>query len=811
MTTLRALTPDKLFQRCDPDQFSFQTTAELVELEKIIGQERAIEAIRVGVGIEHEGYNLFALGPNGTGKHTAVYQYLSQKAAQEPTPDDWCYVFNFEQARRPKVLRLPAGRGVVLAKDMEQLVEDLFTVLRAAFSGDDYNNKKNDLLRELKERENKALEELQEKAKAANLALLRTPQGVGFAPLDEKGNVLTPDQFMHLPPEQQAEMEKRVAAMQALLQEVMRQVPQWHREVQNEIKKLNQDTAVVAITPLFSELQHKYQDLTDVLTYLEAVQADIVENVMNLLEAGETVISEITDSANTSASQIPKQFGMTRYKVNVLVDNSQLEGAPIVYEDQATYNNLIGRIEHISQMGTLVTDFTLVQPGALHRANGGYLILEARKLLMQPFAWDGLKRALRAQEIRIESLGHMYSWISTVSLEPEPIPLHIKVVLLGDRLLYYLLCHYDPDFGELFKIAADFEDDMPRIPENNLAYARLVAGLAHKEGLRHFDKTAVARIIEHSARIAGDAEKLTTHMQTISDVLREANYWAGEAGHEFVTAVDVQKALDAQEYRAGRIRERILEAMMEQTLLIATDGTVTGQINGLAVYDLGNVTFGKPNRITARIRLGKGEVIDIERQAEMGGPIHSKGVMILTGFLGARYAGERPFSLSATLVFEQSYSEVEGDSASLAELAALMSALADTPIKQSLAVTGSVNQRGQVQAIGGVNEKIEGFFELCQTRGLTGDQGVLIPAANVRHLMLKETVVQAVAEGQFHIYPVETVEEAIELLTGSTAGEIDGRIIAHLDKMAETVREFTAVSAADGQNHTSEILETSEV
>ena len=802
MTMVQALTPDKLFQRCDPDEFSFQTTAELADLQKIIGQERAIEAIRVGVGIEHEGYNLFALGPNGTGKHTAVHQYLSQKAAQEPTPDDWCYVYNFEQARQPQALRLPAGRGILLAKDMEQLVEDLFTVLRAAFSGDDYNNKKNDLLKKLKERENKALEELQEKAKAANLALLRTPQGVGFAPLDEKGNVLTPDQFMHLPPEQQAEMEKRVAAMQALLQEVMRQVPQWHREVQNEIKKLNQDTAVVAITPLFSELQHKYQELADVLTYLEAVQADIVENVMNLLEAGETAISEITDNADTSTSEIPKQFGMTRYKVNVLVDNSQLEGAPIVYEDQATYNNLIGRIEHISQMGTLITDFTLVQPGALHRANGGYLILDARKLLLQPFAWDGLKRALRAQEIRIESLGHMYSWISSVSLEPEPIPLNIKVVLLGDRLLYYLLCHYDPDFGELFKISADFEDDMPRSPENDLAYARLVAGLARKEELRHFDKTAVARIIEHSARIAGDAEKLTTHMQTISDVLREANYWAGEAGHEFVTAVDVQKALDAQEYRAGRIRERILEAMMQHTLLIDSEGAVTGQINGLAVYDLGNIAFGKPNRITARIRLGKGEVIDIERQVEMGGPIHSKGVMILTGFLGARYAGERPFSLSATLVFEQSYNEVEGDSASLAELAALMSALADAPIKQSLAVTGSVNQKGQVQAIGGVNEKIEGFFELCQTRGLTGEQGVLIPAANVRHLMLKQAVVQAVADGQFHIYPVETVDEAIELLTGMTVDEVDGRIVARLEKMAETVKDFTAVATENGQRQT---------
>lgn len=796
---VEALSPDKLFHQCNPDEFSFETTAELEEMQRIIGQERAIEAIRVGVGIEHEGFNLFALGPNGTGKHTAVFQYLSQKAAQEPTPDDWCYVYNFDQPRQPKVLRLPAGQGVILAKDMEQLVEDLFTVLRAAFSGDDYTNKKNELLKKLKDRENKALESLQEKAKAANLALLRTPQGIGFAPLDEKGNVLAPDQFMHLPPEKQAELEKKVVEMQALLQDIMRQAPQWHREVQNEIKQLNQDTAVIAITPLFTELQHKYQSLADVLTYLEAVQGDIVENVMALLESGETAISEITDSADTSTSEMPKKFGMTRYQVNVLVDHSQLQGAPIIYEDQATYNNLIGRIEHISQMGTLITDFTLIQPGILHQANGGYLILDARKMLQQPFAWDGLKRALRAHEIRIESLGHMYSWVSTVSLEPEPIPLQVKVVLLGDRLLYYLLCLYDPDFDELFKIAADFEDDMPRNETNDLAYARLIASLARKEDLRHFDKTAVARVIEHSARIAGDGQKLTTHMQTISDVLREANYWASEAAHEFVTAADVEKALAAQEHRAGRIQERIREAIMENALLIDTEGAVTGQINGLAVYDLGNMTFGKPNRITARVRLGKGEVIDIERQAEMSGPIHSKGVMILTGFLGARYAAERPFSLSATLVFEQSYSEIDGDSASLAELAALMSALAEAPIKQSLAVTGSVNQRGQVQAIGGVNEKIEGFFVVCHERGLSGEQGVLIPAANVRHLMLKEPVRQAVATGQFHIYAVETVDEAMGLLTGLPAEEVNGRIAHRLEKMAETAKAFTAVAAEDGQ------------
>jgi lon-related putative ATP-dependent protease len=494
-----------------------------------------------------------------------------------------------------------------------------------------------------------------------------------------------------------------------------------------------------------------------------------------------------------------RQF--SRYQVNVVIDNSETEGAPIAYEAKPTYVNLIGRIEHTSQMGTLRTDFTLIKPGVLHKANGGYLILDARRLLLEPYAWESLKHALRANEIRIESLGQAYSLISTVSLEPEPIPLQVKVILLGERRLYYLLSHHDPDFAELFKVAADFEDQMDRDDDNNQAYARLVAEVAQKEDLRPFTREAVARVIERGARLAGDAEKLTTHMQSVSDLLREADYWAGDAERDVVTAEDVTQALEAQRYRAGRIRERIQEAILRDTILIDTEGTVTGQVNGLSVFMLGNYPFGRPSRITARVRLGKGEVVDIERQVDMGGPIHSKGVMILSGFLGARYAAERPLSLSATLVFEQSYSGVDGDSASSAELYALLSALAEVPLRQSLAVTGSINQRGQVQAIGGVNEKIEGFFDVCRARGLTGDQGVLIPQANVDNLMLRQEVVEAAADGRFHIYPVQTVDEGIEILTGVAAGEADeagdypeesinGRVVARLEEMAKTQRRF---------------------
>lgn len=498
---------------------------------------------------------------------------------------------------------------------------------------------------------------------------------------------------------------------------------------------------------------------------------------------------------------------MRRFQVNVLVDHSDTEGAPVVFEDNPTYQNLLGRVEHMARMGALMTDFNLIKRGALHRANGGYLLLEARKILMQPFAWEGLKRALRSGQLRLESPGEMYSLISTVSLEPEPVPLKVKVALIGDPMLYYLLSTYDPEFGELFKVKADFAERMDRDPEQQKQYARLIAGLVQENELRPFDRGAVARVIEHSARVVGDGEKLSTQVKGITDLLREASYWAGQSEDEVVTAEDVQKALDAKIYRSDRLRARIQEEIQRDTLLIDTEGTQVGQVNGLSVIQLGDFAFGRPSRITAQIRLGKGEVINIEREVELSGPLHSKGVLILSGFLGGRYATEQPLSLSASLVFEQSYGGVDGDSASSAELYALLSAIAQVPIRQSLAVTGSVNQHGQVQAIGGVNEKIEGFFDVCQARGLTGDQGVLIPVANVKNLMLRHDVVEAVKENRFHVYPIETIDQGIEILTGTPAGEpddegtypegtINAMVQARLAKLAE--RRKTLISA-DGK------------
>jgi lon-related putative ATP-dependent protease len=492
-----------------------------------------------------------------------------------------------------------------------------------------------------------------------------------------------------------------------------------------------------------------------------------------------------------------------RYQVNVLVDHGQSQGAPVVYESNPTYDNLTGRIEHMAQMGALVTDFNLIKAGALHRANGGYLILDARQVLLQPYAWDGLKRAIRAREMRIEPLGQALSLISTLSLAPQPVPLDVKVVLIGERLLYYMLYQLDPDFGELFKVEADFNEEMPRTPENNRLYARLIVTIARREQLRPFDRGAIARVIEHSARLSGDAEKLSVHLLSISDLLREADYWASVAGNGAVTAGDVQRAIDAQIHRADRLQEQVQDQIRRGTILIDTTGARVGQVNGLSVVGLGHYAFGQPSRITARVRMGEGKVVDIEREVELGGPIHSKGVFILSSFLGARYAAERPLSLSASLVFEQSYGSVEGDSASMAELCALLSALAQVPVKQAWAMTGSVNQHGEAQPIGGVNEKIEGFFDVCRARGLTGEQGVIIPASNVQHLMLRHDVVEAVQAGQFHVYPMRTVDDAIELLTGVPAGERDAegnfpegginqRVEARLIELAEKQRAFTA-------------------
>jgi len=810
MEGVKPLDAKALCQRCDPDQFAFETTAELEDLTEIIGQPRAVEAVRFGVGIEQEGYNIFALGPAGTGKLSLVRQFFEQRAASEPVPPDWCYVNNFEEPHRPRALHLPPGKGTELRQDMADLVEELRTALSTAFESEEYQTRRQVIEEGFNERQQEAFEEIRQLAQERGLTVLRTPAGFVFAPVRD-GEVLSPQQLQELPEEERKHLEAGAEALQEELQKVLRQMPRWQREARERGRELNRETTTFAVGSLIDEMRQKYAGFPAIVDYLNAVQQDVMENMRDLLAQ-----EEHPQSAERSGS-IPfpapgSQVGppsLRRYGVNVLIDHSTSEGAPVITEDNPTYQNLVGRVEHVAQMGALLTDFNLIKPGALHRANGGYLMLDARKVLSQPYAWEGLKWALQSCQVHIESLGQALSLISTVSLEPQPIPLDVKVALFGDPSLYYLLSALDPDFGELFKVAADFDERMDRNSDNQLLYARLMSSLARKEGLRPLDRTAVARVIEHSARMVGDVEKLSVRMQSVADLLREADYWAGQAGNGVVTAADVQRAIDAQIYRSDRLRERVQEEILRGTILIDTEGEKVGQVNGLSVIQLGGFAFGHPSRITARVRMGKGEVVDIEREVELGGPIHSKGVLILSGFLGARYTTYHPLSLSASLVFEQSYGGVEGDSASSAELYALLSAIAQVPIKQSLAVTGSVNQHGQIQAIGGVNEKIEGFFDVCKARGLTGEQGVLIPASNVNHLMLRQDVVEAVAEGRFYIYPVETVDQGIEILTGLPVGEpdeegnypegtVNGLVQAQLVKMAEQRATFSP-SAEEGE------------
>jgi predicted ATP-dependent protease len=632
---------------------------------------------------------------------------------------------------------------------------------------------------------------------------MRTPAGLALVPLQEneegEREVVSPDEFAKLPEEEREQRQADIAELQEQLQSTMNQARDWEREARQRVKEIDREVALFAVGDRIQALIDKYDDLPPVVEYLNHVREDIIDNVEEFRTA-EKVPQQVM------GIPVPRMFtespAFRRYQVNVLIDRSEAEGAPVIYEDHPTYLNLVGRIEHLAQMGALFADFSLIKPGALHRANGGYLIIDVREMLLQPYAWDGLKRALRAREIRIESLGQALSLVSTVSLEPEPIPLDVKIVLIGDRRLYYLLHRYDPDFPELFKVEADFDQSVDRDATDGLEYARLIATMARRDGLKPFDAGAVARVVERSARLSGDAKKLSLHLLGVSDLLREADYWAAENGNGAVTALDVHKAIESQTHRADRIRERMQERIQRGIALIDVTGTASGQINALSVISLGNLTFGIPHRVTARTRLGKGDLVDIEREVELGGPIHSKGVLILSSYLGARYAADRPLSLSASLVFEQSYGQIEGDSASMAELCALLSALAQVPIRQSLAITGSVNQYGLAQPIGGVNEKIEGFFDVCATAGLTGDQGVLIPVSNVQHLMLRHDVVSAVEDGKFNVTAYADVDEAIELLTGVPAGEPDAGgvfpdgtinqlVAARLIELAEIARSFS--------------------
>ena len=796
----RQLPPPLLYRRCDPAELPFALCSELEEAPGTIGQQRAVEAIRFAMRMRRKGYNVYALGATGTGRHALVEDLLRQQAESEPTPPDWCYVNNFADAQQPHCLQLPAGRGTGFAGAMKRLVEELRAALPAAFERDEYRSRREVVEQQFKQRNEAALGALQKRAQQKGIRLLRTPMGLALAPVRD-GKVLEPDAFEALPVNEREAIQHEIEVIQSELEVIMRQVPQWEREHRDAMRDLTRETTGSAIAHLMEEIRGTFADLPEVAKYLGAFEADVKENADDFLAPASLSDAPVAASVPASIAAVIDDSRFRRYGVNLFVDNGGQRGAPIVYEDNPTHQTLVGRVEHLARFGALVTDFNLLMPGALHRANGGYLILDAQKLLTGNFGWASLKRALTAGQIRIETLEQLISVASTVSLAPEPIPLEVKIVLVGPPALYYLLSANDEEFPELFKIEADFEDRIERTAETTLLYARLICGIGRREKLRPLDRDGVARVIERAARLAADAGKLWAGMRPIADLLQEADQFAADRGKDVVGEAEVQAAIDAQFRRGDRIYRHLQEEIGRKTIRIETDGAQIGQVNGLSVIGLGSLSFGTPTRITAQVRFGRGEVVDIEREVALGGPLHSKGVLILGGFLGGRFGKNRPLSLNASLVFEQSYGGVDGDSASGAELFALLSALAEAPIKQCLAVTGSVDQRGQIQAIGGVNEKIEGFFDSCKITGFTGGQGVIIPASNVEHLMLRHDVVAAVTEGRFAVYPIDTVDQGLELLTGIPAGEPDAdgnypastlnqRVAARLDAFAAKAVEL---------------------
>jgi lon-related putative ATP-dependent protease len=777
-----------LRRRCSAEELPFKLSSELADAWAMIGQERAAEAVAFALRMRRKGYNVYALGPAGTGRHQLVEDLLKRQAAGESTPPDWCYVNNFADPQKPHCLDLPAGQGAGFAAAMKRLIDELRVSLPAAFERDEYRVRREAIDQHAKSRSDEAFGGLQQRVGAKGISLIRTPMGLALAPTRD-GKVMNPEDFEALPEDQRTQIESDLQAAQSELEGIMRQIPQWEREHRSALRELNRDTTGFAVANLIADLRRDYADLPDVIEHLDAVEHDIKENLDDFLPQPQPQASPEPGGSGgppvTAATQAAMEdMRFRRYQVNVIVDNSGRQGAPIIYEDNPSYQNLVGRVEYLARFGALITDFNLIQAGALHRANGGYLILDAERLIAGGFGWAALKRALQSGEVRIESIEQALSMATTVSLRPEPIPIEVKVVLVGSPLLYYLLSQNDDDFVELFRIAADFDDRVPRTDSATLLYARVIATIIRREHLRAFDRDAVGRVIEQAARLAGDSDRLSISMRTIIELLQEADQIAADAGKEVVGAAEVQAALDAQIRRGDRIYRRMQEEIHRRTIRIETDGAVTGQINGLSVISLGALAFGNPTRITAQVRMGRGEVVDIEREVQLGGPLHSKGVLILSGFLGGRFGTGRPLSLHASLVFEQSYGGVDGDSASAAELFALLSALSEIPIRQCFAVTGSVDQHGVIQAIGGVNEKIEGFFDICKAAGLTGKQGCIIPASNVKHLMLRADVVAAAEDGKFRVIPMETIDQGFELLTGVPTETVNKKIAARLDEFA---------------------------
>ncbi len=792
---LKELSYDDCKNTCPNNVFSCESTLQLTPLQEIIGQDRAVRALQFGLKMPDKGFNVYVSGMPGTGRKTAIDDFLKEIAKTKAIPGDWCYVFNFKDPNKPTALRLPPGRGTEFSKLMDQFVSEIKEVLREAFSSEEYQKKRGATLNSIEEEQNALLKELNKRAQEEGFVLQRSRIGLVLIPLI-KGKPINDQEFFQLPQELREVIQKKRESLQSEFTVVLRDLRELGRKANNMINELNTNVASFAIEPSMSLLTKKFGDCKEVVEYLKEVEADILDNLSYFLTDQEAQQPSLPFPLST-----PRVDLLNRYKVNLFVNNSELEGAPVVLEYNPTYTRLFGVIQKEARFGALVTNFTMIQPGSAHRANGGFLVVPVEGLFTNPLVYESLKRAISEEKLEIEDPIARQGFLVTKSMMPEPIPFNAKVIIIGDPQVYGVLFSRDREFKELFKVKADFDTTMDRNKENVEQYAAFICTLCRKDELRHLDPTGIAAIVDFSSRLAADQNKLTTQFSIVADIIREANYYAGEEDSEIISRKHINKALEEKIYRSNMIQKKIEEMISKGSILIDCDGEKVGQVNGLAVLSLGDYSFGKPNRITASIGVGRKGIIDIEREAQMGGPTHTKGVLILSGYLNNTYAHQHPLSLTARLVFEQSYSGVDGDSASSTELYTLLSTLSRKPIKQYLAVTGSVNQKGEVQAIGGVNQKVEGYFEVCKTKGFTGEQGCLIPHSNVQNLMLKDEVIEAIKDGKFHIYPIKTINEGIEVLTGVKAGDkkpdgtfeegtINYLVQKRLTEIAELIKEY---------------------
>ncbi|HHY99658.1 MAG TPA: AAA family ATPase [Tissierellia bacterium] len=777
---------DKLKKTCSicTDLNFCKTSKDVTLLEGVIGQDRAVKSMEFGLSMEAPGYNIFVLGPQGTGKTTYSQTVVSKVASRRKVPDDWCYINNFSEWDKPLAISLPAGRGKVFQKDMEKLIANLVVYIPKAFEGSNFQQQKDDIIQKTNKQMTEILRDIDKIAKNAGFAIQQAGPRILLIPLIE-GRQMTQEEFNNLSEEEREKIDEKRNQTAKEIDEKIRDGQMVQRLAEEKAAEIQKQAALEAAAPFMEQLKEKYRDFRQIVDYLDKVLKDVAENheifssVRHSLD--ENIITKLQDGSDSleeenifekTASVKDLKDPFTRYKVNLFINNENTKGAPVITENSPYYYNLFGKIEYKSHMMTTVTDFTMIKPGAIHKANGGYLILQAKDLLMDPFAWASLKKALKYKEAVVENIGEQSRYVPTVTLKPQPIPLNLKVILIGSYFYYQFLAA-DEDFRKLFKVIVDFDVEMDRTPENIRHYVAFIASICEGENLKHFNCEALARVVEYGSRLADSQNKLSTRFNMVSEIVYEASALAQADFSEYVEGRHVQQAIKNKRYRSNRLEEKMQEQILNKKVLIDTEGAVVGQVNGLSVMGVSGYAFGLPSRITARTYAGREGIINIERETDMSGNIHSKGVLTLNGYLGGKFAQEKPLGLTAQVTFEQLYGGVEGDSASSAELHAILSSLSGVPIKQNLAVTGSVNQMGEIQPIGGVNEKIEGFFDVCSLKGLTGDQGVIIPVSNIDNLMLKDEVIEAVKNNLFHIYAVSTIEEGIELLTGVKAGKKD--------------------------------------